>query len=110
MQTILAIQPPSRPLSLFHNLSSATAVAAAHDRGGRGILVATRLPAYIFQKPAHGVELRAETRPVSRFQALHCLIVVVERLARPIGRGTCERRSCCSTRGCGRSASFEERR
>src|SRR5262245_19349921 len=41
-------------------------------------LVPTRLPAHIFQKPAHSVELRAETRPVSGFQALHCLIVVVE--------------------------------
>src|SRR5262245_44614501 len=42
-----------------------------HDRGGTGgILVAIRLPAHIFQKPAHGVELRAETRPVSGFQQI----------------------------------------
>src|SRR5215475_16068481 len=91
--------------------SACPPVAAAHDRAGAGgILVATRLPAYIFQKSAHGVELSAETRPVSRFQALHCLIVVVECLARPICRRACERRSRRSTRGRRRSASFEERR
>src|SRR5215831_2719047 len=73
-------------------------------------LVATRLPAYIFQKPAHGVELLAETRPVSGFQALHCLIVVVECLARPICCRASERRSRCGSRGRRRSASIEERR
>src|SRR5215468_8984654 len=77
--------------------------------GRGGILVATRLPAYIFQKPAHCVELRAETRPVSGLQALHCLIVAVECLARPICRRACEWRSRCGTRGRRRSAGFEER-
>ena len=82
-----------------------------HGRGGAdGILVPTRLPAHIFQKPAHSVELRAETRPVSGFQALHCLIVVVECLPRPICRRACERRSRCGTRDRRRSAGFEERR
>ena len=76
----------------------------------RGILVAARLLAHILQKSAHRVELRAEARPVSGFQALHCLIVVVERLPRPICRGARERRSRCGTRSRRRSASFEERR
>ena len=35
------------------------------------ILVPTRLPAHIFQKPAHSVELRAETRPVSGLSLIH---------------------------------------
>jgi hypothetical protein len=71
---------------------SATHARLRHDRGGAGaILVATRLPAHIFQKPAHRVELRTEAHPISGFQALHCLIVVVECLARPICRRACER-------------------
>ena len=90
----------SSPIPHSITYHSATAAAVAHDRSGAwGILVATGLPAYIFQKPAHGIELRAETCPVSGLQVLHCLIVVVECLARPICRRACERRSCCGTRG-----------
>ena len=77
-----------------------------HADAIQGILAAARLPAHILQKPAHRVEFRAEARPVSGFQALDCLIVVVERLARPICRGACERRSRCSTRGRRRGAGF----
>ena len=51
-----------------------------------------RLPAYLLQQPAHRVEFCAEARPVSRFQSLDCLIVVVKCLARAVGRRALERR------------------
>ena len=50
-------------------------------------------PAHILQESAHRVELRAEASPVTGFQSLDCLIVVVKCLVRPVCRRTCERHS-----------------
>src|SRR5690242_7023571 len=50
--------------------------------GKRGALMADRLPVQVLQKPAHFVELRAEARPVARFQSFDRSIVVIKGLAR----------------------------
>ena len=56
-------------------------------RGGNAVrLVAVRFRTHILQKPPHRVELRAKAGPVSGFQVRNCLIVVLERLLRPICR------------------------
>jgi hypothetical protein len=85
-------------MQLKHRTVAVAPVASYWPSDGRLI--------HILQKRAHRVELRAEARPVSRFQALDGLMVAVERLPRPICRGARKRRSHCSARGRRRDAGF----
>jgi hypothetical protein len=84
--------------------------AKTGERVSRLLFDAPSTPGHSLQKPAHRVELRSETRPVSGFQAIDRSIVVVECLARPIRYGAREWRSQRNTRGRWRGAVCEERR
>src|ERR1700730_352462 len=68
---------------------TAAATLRALSAGRRRL--AFRLSAHVFQETTHGIELRAETGPISGFQALDRRIIKLECLARLFRGGACKR-------------------